>query len=154
MKTSEGARVLDRRRVQIAVIGDGEGEGEILRAAEELGARIARAGAVLVTGGHGGVMEAAAKGAVQNGGTAVGILRSGDLSTANPYCTIVIGTDIGHARNVLIVLSSDAVIPLEAAPAPYPRYASPGSIRDRFWFFEGLVDGAIVPTHYLWIPGV
>ena len=55
-------------------------------------------------------MEAACRGAAANGGTCVGIIRSGDLSRANRYCDIVIGTEIEHARNVLTVLSSDAVI--------------------------------------------
>jgi uncharacterized protein (TIGR00725 family) len=98
------------RRLQIAVIGDGEAEGDILRIAEEIGARIANAGAVLITGGHGGVMEAACRGAAASGGTCVGILRSGDLSKANAYCNVVIGTEIEHARNVLTILSGDAVI--------------------------------------------
>jgi len=99
-----------RRRVQIVVIGDGEASPHVLEVAEEIGARIARTGAVLITGGHAGVMEAACRGAAANGGTCVGIIRSGDLSRANRYCDIVIGTEIEHARNVLTVLSSDAVI--------------------------------------------
>jgi uncharacterized protein (TIGR00725 family) len=98
------------RHLQIAVIGDGEAEGNILKTAEDIGGWIAKAGAVLITGGHGGVMEAACRGAAANGGTCVGILRSGDLSRANTYCNVVIGTEIEHARNVLTVLSSDAVI--------------------------------------------
>jgi len=113
---NQGDAVADRparamnRRLQIAVIGDGEAEENVLQVAEEVGGRIAKAGAVLITGGHGGVMEAACHGAAANGGTCVGILRSGDLSRANPYCNVVIGTEIEHARNVLTVLSSDAVI--------------------------------------------
>jgi uncharacterized protein (TIGR00725 family) len=103
--------ISSKRRPQVAVIGDGEvDDRRILEIAENIGRRIAEMGATLITGGHGGVMEAACRGAVSVGGTTVGILRSGDLSKANPYCSIVIGTEIEHARNVLNVLSSDAVI--------------------------------------------
>jgi len=114
--TNEGNAATDpfvrvtNRRIQIAVIGDGEAEGNILQIAEEVGGWIAKAGAVLITGGHGGVMEAACRGATAIGGICVGILRSGDLSKANAYCNVVIGTEIEHARNVLTVLSSDVVV--------------------------------------------
>jgi uncharacterized protein (TIGR00725 family) len=103
-------RGLKNRRMQICVIGDGEAEQEILTVARDIGRRVAAAGAVLITGGHGGVMEGACSGAAEAGGTCVGILRSDDLSQANSYCNVVIATGIGHARNVLNVLSSDAVI--------------------------------------------
>jgi uncharacterized protein (TIGR00725 family) len=106
----ESPSAVTHRRAQIALIGDGDASGAILQVAEEVGGRIAAAGAVLVTGGHGGVMEAACRGASAKGGTSVGILRSGDLSRANPFCDVIIGTEIEHARNVLTVLSSDAVI--------------------------------------------
>src|SRR5947207_1277682 len=82
------------KRLQIALIGDGEAHGDILDVAEAIGGWIARAGGVLITGGHSGVMQAACRGASLNGGTSVGILRSGDLSKANPYCSVVIGTEI------------------------------------------------------------
>ena len=99
-----------RRRRQIAVIGDGEAGELIEKTAEDIGGRIAEFDAVLITGGHGGVMEAACRGAAMKGGTCVGIIRSGDLSRANRHCNVVIGTELEHARNVLTVLSSDAVI--------------------------------------------
>jgi len=108
---AEGGSVTEQpRKLQIAVIGDGEAEENVLRVAEQVGSRIAELGAVLITGGHGGVMEAACRGAASRGGICVGILRSGRLSDANRYCNVVIGTEIEHARNVLTVLSSDAVI--------------------------------------------
>jgi uncharacterized protein (TIGR00725 family) len=92
------------------VIGAGQGEEEILRDAEEVGRRIAEAGAVLVCGGRTGVMEAASRGASEAGGTVLGVLPTSDPEDANPYVTHVIATGIGHARNLAVVGSGDAVI--------------------------------------------
>jgi len=96
--------------VQISVIGAGQGEEEVLRDAEEVGRRIAEAGAVLVCGGRTGVMEAASRGASEAGGTVLGVLPTSDPEDANPYVTHVIATGIGHARNLVVVGSGDAVI--------------------------------------------
>lgn len=92
------------------MIGAGQGEEEILRDAEEVGRRIAEAGAVLVCGGRTGVMEAASRGASEAGGTVLGVLPTSDPEDANPYVTHVIATGIGHARNLAVVGSGDAVI--------------------------------------------
>lgn len=98
------------RRVQISVIGAGVGEEEILGDAEEVGRRLAEAGAVLVCGGRTGVMEASSRGASEAGGTVLGVLPTSDPADANPYVTHVIATGIGHARNLAVVGSGDAVI--------------------------------------------
>ena len=98
------------RRVQISVIGGARGEEETLADAEEVGRRIAEAGAVLVCGGRTGVMEAASRGASDAGGTVVGVLPTTDHGDANPYVTHVIATGIGQARNLAVVGSGDAVI--------------------------------------------
>jgi uncharacterized protein (TIGR00725 family) len=98
------------RRVQISVIGGSQGEPEILRDAEEIGRGIAEGGAVLVCGGRTGVMEAASKGAAGAGGTVVGVLPTDSPEDANPHVTHVIATGIGHARNLAVVASGDAVI--------------------------------------------
>ena len=98
------------KEVQISVIGAGQGEEEILRDAEEVGRRIAEAGAVLVCGGCTGVMEAASRGASEAGGTVLWVLPTSDPEDANPYVTHVIATGIGHARNLAVVGSGDAVI--------------------------------------------
>jgi uncharacterized protein (TIGR00725 family) len=100
------------RRVQISVIGGSQGEAEILRDAEEVGRGIAEGGAVLVCGGRTGVMEAASKGAAGAGGTVVGVLPTDSPEDANPHVTHVIATGIGHARNLAVVASGDAVIAL------------------------------------------
>jgi uncharacterized protein (TIGR00725 family) len=98
------------RRVQISVIGGARGEGDTLADAEEVGRRIAEAGAVLVCGGRTGVMEAASRGASDAGGTVIGVLPTSDHADANPYVTHVIATGIGQARNLAVVGSGDAVI--------------------------------------------
>jgi uncharacterized protein (TIGR00725 family) len=98
------------QRTQISVIGASEGDEEILRDAEAVGRGIAEAGAVLVCGGLGGVMEAASKGAAEAGGIAIGVLPSLSPADANPYVTHAVPTGTGHARNLAVVASGEAVI--------------------------------------------
>jgi len=100
------------RSPQVAVIGAGRCEvgSEPWLLAEEVGRRLAEAGAAIVTGGLRGVMEAASRGAAGAGGTAIGILPGSSLEEANPYCTHVVATGIGHARNLAVVGSGDVVI--------------------------------------------
>lgn len=100
--------------VQIAVVGAASCTAEEERAAEEAGRRIAEAGAVLICGGLGGVMEAACRGAAGAGGVAVGILP-GDISGANRFCTVVIPTGLGIARNAVVVSAAGAVIAVGGA---------------------------------------
>lgn len=78
--------------------------------AEQAGQHIARYGHVLITGGRTGVMEAAAKGARQEDGVAVGILPSPDRSASNAYNNVVIPTGMGYTRNALNILAADVVI--------------------------------------------
>ena len=94
----------------IAVCGAGQCNAQIAALAEELGRRIVEAGATLVCGGLGGVMEAACRGAVAAGGLTIGILPGADHAAANPYVAIPIPTGMGQARNVLIVQTADVVI--------------------------------------------
>ena len=95
----------------IAVCGAGEDAGDAeLGAAEEAGAAIAEAGAVLVCGGLGGVMEAACRGAKDAGGTTVGILPGTDRAAANPFVDVAVATGLGEARNALVVRAADAVV--------------------------------------------
>jgi uncharacterized protein (TIGR00725 family) len=98
------------QKVQISVIGASEGESEILRDAEAVGRGIAEAGAVLVCGGLTGVMEAASKGAASAGGTVVAVLPTLSPADANPYVTYAVATGTGHARNLAVVASGEAVI--------------------------------------------
>jgi uncharacterized protein (TIGR00725 family) len=96
----------------VAVIGSGceELDSELEQLAEEVGRLLAEAGVAVVCGGRGGVMEAAARGATQAGGTAIGIVPGLSHEEANPHCTHVVATGIGHARNLAVVASGEAVI--------------------------------------------
>jgi len=98
------------RTRQVAVIGKGTPDDELTPLAEEVGRRLAEAGAVVVCGGLTGVMEGVARGASAAGGTVIGIVPSSSTEQANPYCTHVVATGIGHARNLAVVSSGDAVI--------------------------------------------
>lgn len=103
------------RRIQIAVIGHGRPSAEVEAWAEEVGERIAECGAMVVCGGLGGVMAAAARGATRRQGTSVGILPGYDPRSAAPDLSVVIPTGLGHARNMLVVASGDAVVALPGA---------------------------------------
>jgi len=75
-----------------------------------VGAAVARKGAVLLTGGFGGVMEAASRGAKEAGGFVIGIISQDSKSQANDFCHAVIATGIGFARDFITAYSADAVI--------------------------------------------
>lgn len=100
------------RAPAIAVIGAGDALPQILELALEAGREIAARGAILICGGRGGVMEAAARGARERGGHTVGILPSYDRKSANPAIEFAIATGMGEARNAIVVASADAVIAL------------------------------------------
>ena len=94
----------------IAVIGGSECGKEIEKLAYETGREIAKAGYFLVCGGMQGVMEAACRGAKDEGGMTVGILPGKSKSEANEFIDIPIVTAMSHARNAIIVRTADAVI--------------------------------------------
>jgi len=96
----------------VAVIGSSGVElgSELAQLGEEVGRRLAEAGVTVVCGGLTGVMEAACRGVNEAGGGAIGIVPGDSMREANPYCTHVVATGIGHARNLAVVSSGDAVI--------------------------------------------
>jgi uncharacterized protein (TIGR00725 family) len=95
----------------VAVVGaGGEVSAQLLTDAEALGAELARQGAVVVTGGLGGIMEAACRGAHCEGGLTLGILPGDDRSAANRWVSVTVATGMGELRNGLVVRSCDAVI--------------------------------------------
>ena len=99
------------RRQVVGVMGGSLANEEDQKMAEELGARIAKRGWVLLTGGRpSGIMLAASKGASEAGGLVVGVLYSADPNEANAYVDIAIATDMADARNLINVLSSDVVV--------------------------------------------
>jgi uncharacterized protein (TIGR00725 family) len=101
---------VDRDRVHVAVSGGGEAGPETCRLAETVGRELARRGAVVVTGGLGGAMEAACRGAKAEGGTTVGILPTGDRADANDWVDVAVPTGLGEGRNAIVVRAADAVV--------------------------------------------
>jgi uncharacterized protein (TIGR00725 family) len=93
--------------MQIAVIGSGA-ENEVR--AEQVGRLLAERSATVVTGGRNEVMAAAARGAKSAGGTTVGILPGESRAGVNEWVDHVVVTGVGHARNLAVVASGDAVI--------------------------------------------
>jgi uncharacterized protein (TIGR00725 family) len=102
-----------RGKGQIGVIGGAGCSPEMYDIAREVGREIAHRGFSLVCGGLGGVMEAACRGAQEAGGITIGILPTSDKADANPYIDFVIPTGLGHARNVLVVHASDALVAVD-----------------------------------------
>jgi len=102
-------------RRQVAVIGAARCEpgSEAVLLAEEVGRRLGGAGVTLVCGGLTGVMEAACRGAAEADGVAIGIVPGNSVDEANPFCTHIVATGIGHARNLAVVASGDAVIAID-----------------------------------------
>jgi uncharacterized protein (TIGR00725 family) len=103
----------------VAVIGSGEPDALLDTLAEQVGRTVASAAYGLVCGGMGGVMEAACRGAHAvygpGSGRIIGILPGTHKDAANPYVDVSIATGIGYARNVLVVLSADAVVAVGGA---------------------------------------
>jgi uncharacterized protein (TIGR00725 family) len=102
------------RRSIVAVIGNGVASDAAAALAERVGCSVVDAGFRLVTGGLGGVMEAASRGAHQSAayreGDVLGILPGADAATANAWVDVAIASGLGIARNALVVATADAVI--------------------------------------------
>lgn len=101
-----------RQRPRVAVVGAAGCGQHLDRLASETGRYLAEAGAVLLTGGRGGVMAAASRGAHAAGGLTVGILPGADATASPPNQAVELAlfTGMGQARNQLLVLSAQAVI--------------------------------------------
>ena len=102
-------------RPYVAVVGPSDATSQEKRAAEAVGRGLADAGAILISGGLGGVMEAACHGASAAGGTTVGLLPGTDRTSANDYLQIALPTGLGELRNGLIIRAADAVIAVGGA---------------------------------------
>ncbi|MCK8670861.1 TIGR00725 family protein [Rhodococcus sp. NPDC003382] len=94
----------------VGVVGPGDATPEQRRVARRVGGLLAGRRAVVVTGGLGGVMAAASRGAIEAGGTTIGLLPGDERLDGNPYLTVSIPTGMGEMRNALLVRSSDALI--------------------------------------------
>jgi uncharacterized protein (TIGR00725 family) len=127
--------------LQVAVVGSG---AEHEQRAEEVGRLLAEGGATVVCGGLGEVMAAAARGAKEGGGTTIGILPGEDAAGANPWLDHLVVTGIGHARNLAVVASGQAVIAVGGswgtlAEIGYAqRLGRPTVILEPGWAVEGV----------------
>ena len=92
------------------MVGAGRASADEERLAEAVGRGLAEAGAVVVCGGLGGVMEAACRGASSAGGVTVGFLPGSDRAAANAFVGVAIATGLGEARNALVVRAADALV--------------------------------------------
>ena len=99
----------------VAVVGASEATDEQAETARAVGSGLAHRGAIVITGGRGGVMEAASRGAVEAGGIAVGILPGTDRQEANEWVTVALATGLGELRNGLLIRAADAVIAVGGA---------------------------------------
>ena len=94
----------------VAVVGAGITGADVETVAEEVGRLLAERGAVVLTGGLGGVMAAASRGAATAGGTTIGVLPGDDRADANEWVGVAIATGLGEARNALVARAADALI--------------------------------------------
>src|SRR6056297_2401449 len=99
--------------MRVSVVGGSTVTESEAKTAERVGRRLAENGHTVVCGGLGGVMEAACRGASEEGGRTIGVLPGEDRAAANPHVDVPIATGLGHARNALVVLNGDAVIAVD-----------------------------------------
>jgi uncharacterized protein (TIGR00725 family) len=136
-----------RKKLRIGVIGGRNGDRDTLEAARRVGELIARAGAVLVCGGLGGVMAAAASGARKAGGLTVGILPGNDPDEANAHIDVPIATGLGYTRNSLVAMNADALIAIDGghgtlSEIAYGNIYGKKVIGLKTWEVEGVIRAA------------
>lgn len=106
------AEKMKNQKVVISVIGGHDINTIVEQQAHNIGKITANVGAVLVCGGLGGVMRAAARGAKEAGGMTIGLLPGRDKSDANPFIDIALPTSIGYARNAMVACCADIIVAL------------------------------------------
>jgi uncharacterized protein (TIGR00725 family) len=134
----------------IAVIGASQPSSEQEQAAEDIGRGLGSAGCVVITGGRGGVMAAASRGASDAGATVIGILPGSDRREANDWVQIALPTGLGDVRNPLVVRAADAVIAVGGAYGTLSEIAHAlnagiGVVGYDTWGIEG-VEAADTPA--------
>ncbi|WP_457755558.1 TIGR00725 family protein [Thermodesulfatator indicus] len=103
-----------KNKRRIAIFGAGICDDEIYQLAYKVG-RLLAPKAIVYTGGLGGVMEAASKGAFEAGGLTVGILPGNRAQDANPYVLVPIITSMGEARNMILVKTAEVAIAISGS---------------------------------------
>jgi uncharacterized protein (TIGR00725 family) len=99
----------------VAVIGAGTCDERTARIAHAVGRRLAERGAVVLTGGLGGVMEAACRGAREAGGRTLAILPGADAREANPHVDLAVASGMGDARNAILANTAEAFVAVGGA---------------------------------------
>jgi len=134
--------MLTTMALQVSVIGSGADWED---AAEEVGRLLAQRGCTVVTGGLGEVMAAAHRGARAAGGATIAILPGEDRGAANPWAEHVVVTGIGHARNLAVAASGDAVIAIGGSYGTIAEMALALRLGRRVVAVDGapVVDGAL-----------
>ncbi|WP_019872808.1 TIGR00725 family protein [Sporichthya polymorpha] len=120
--TEQSSRAAAARR-QIAVVGPEEADERELQLARGVGRLLAVGGAVVVTGGLGGVMHGACEGAHLGEGLTLGLLPGTDRRTANPFVDVAVATGLGQGRNLLVVQTADAVVAIGRSPGTLSEIA-------------------------------
>lgn len=116
-------KTLPQRRRRVAVIGPGVADRATLAVAAQVGTALAANNAILICGGLGGCMAAAAEAAHAGGGTTIGILPGYDADAANDGIQIPLPTGLGEARNVLVISTAEAVIAIAGGPGTLAEIA-------------------------------
>jgi uncharacterized protein (TIGR00725 family) len=110
MTGAAGSTGVWQRPARVSVVGAGRASPLEESLARDLGRALGAAGAVVITGGLGGVMEAVSRGCIEGGGETVGLLPGTDPGLANPWVTLPLATGLGEARNALVVRAGEVVL--------------------------------------------
>ena len=134
-----------KQKITISVVGGSTIGTSVEDLAEKVGTMIAELDCIMVCGGLGGAMEAAAKGAKKAGGITIGILPGKEKDDANPHIDIALPTSIGYARNTIVACSADIIV---ALPGSYGTNSEIcyGLVYNRpvidlgSWNIDGMID--------------
>ena len=112
-----------RESLLVAVCGAGSADEDLFKTARDVGRLLAESGAILICGGLGGVMEAAAQGAKLANGITIGLLPGNRSQEANRFIDIALATGLSHARNALITRAAHAIVALPGGPGTLSEVA-------------------------------
>ncbi|MFC4147535.1 TIGR00725 family protein [Micromonospora mangrovi] len=96
--------------MQVAVCGPGEAGERELAFGRRVGELLAERGVTVLCGGGGGVMAAVAAGARSRGGLVIAVRPDDGTEPGPAEVSASVVTNMGQARNAILVWSADAVI--------------------------------------------